>query len=167
MIEVASAPGEGATFTVYLPLTEEPVAVRKEPEAAQVLGGKETILLAEDEEAVREWATEVLEEMGYVVLPAEDGQVALRLFEAHPDSVDMALIDAVMPKINGFELGRHILDMRPDVKILFCSGYSLNTIPGEFLVEHDLKLLQKPFLSDTLLRSVRETLDARPKAVAS
>ncbi len=167
MIHVESAPGEGATFTVYLPVTNQPAEVREEPLEAKVVGGRETILLAEDEEAVREWATEILEEMGYVVLPAEDGRVALQLFENHADSVDLALIDAVMPEISGFELCRHILEVRPDVKILFCSGYSLNTLPGEFLVENDLKLLQKPFLADTLLRSVRETLDAQTKSAAS
>ena len=166
MIHVESTPGEGATFTVYLPVTDQPAEVREEPVEAKVVGGRETILLAEDEEAVREWATEILEEMGYVVLPAENGRVALQIFENHADSVDMALIDAVMPEISGFELCRHILEVRPDVKILFCSGYSLNTIPGEFLEETDLKLLQKPFLSDTLLRSVRETLDAQQAAVS-
>jgi|GEM_PF-1932636 len=164
MIDVETEPGQGSMFTVYLPATEQPVERIETPEPAKVQGGRETILLAEDEEAVREWATEILEAVGYVVLPAENGRVALQLFENHADSVDLALIDAVMPEISGFDLCRHILEVRPSVRILFCSGYSLNTIPGEFLEKNGLQLLQKPFLSDTLLRSVRETLDGQPAA---
>ncbi len=167
MIDVESAPGQGTTFTVYLPLTDQPVDQREKPvEQALAVGGRETILLAEDEDAVREWVTEVLEEAGYAVLQAENGQAALQLFEEHADSVDLALIDAVMPELSGFDLCQHILGRRPDVKILFCSGYSVNTIPGDFLEENNLQLLQKPFISETLLRCVRETLDGQPALAA-
>jgi two-component system cell cycle sensor histidine kinase/response regulator CckA len=167
MIDVESAPGQGTTITVYLPLTDQPVDQREKPvELALAVGGQETILLAEDEDAVREWVTEVLEEAGYAVLQAENGQAALQLFEEHADSVDLALIDAVMPELSGFDLCQHILGRRPDVKILFCSGYSVNTIPGDFLEENNLQLLQKPFISETLLRCVRETLDGQPALAA-
>ncbi len=161
-IEVESEPGRGASFKVYLPRVEEAVAV---PEAAKAsgtrLGGSETVLLVEDDENLRMLAREILTVQGYTVLEAAVPSDALRIHQAHPDRIDLLLTDIVMPEMNGRQLADRLKVARPEMAVLFMSGYTGAALGerGE-VAEFTGPLLQKPFTPDGLSRRVRELLDA-------
>jgi ABC-type amino acid transport substrate-binding protein/signal transduction histidine kinase/CheY-like chemotaxis protein len=158
MIGAYSEPGKGSLFKVYLPMTEQKavkVGVRLE---GAVSGGSETILLAEDDELVRELARKMLERAGYNVLVAVDGEEAIEVFRAAP-RVDLLLLDVIMPRLGGHEALDRIRAIRPDVPALFSSGYSENAIHTNFVLHEGLALVQKPYSSDELLRAVRKALD--------
>ena len=126
-IRVVSAPGEGTTFSVYLPAAEgeEPETEEDRPEAeCGGPAGKRTILLAEDEEMVRELAIEIFREAGYTVLDAPNGAAALAICDRHEGCIDLLVTDLVMPGMNGIELARRVCDSRPGIPVLFMSGYA-------------------------------------------
>jgi PAS domain S-box-containing protein len=163
-IEVESEPGKGSTFRIFLPrsLEREPVA-QPPSESAAVATGRETVLLVEDEDAVRRLATEILTQHGYTVLEAKDGPDALRLCKGHGGPIDLLVTDVVMPRMSGLRLADRLQPLRPQMKILFMSGY-----PDAALAEHgappgEMPLIQKPFAAATLARWVRDVLD-RPAA---
>ncbi|MBX7254824.1 MAG: PAS domain-containing protein [Candidatus Hydrogenedentes bacterium] len=160
LVHVYSELDKGTTFKIYLPITErfaEEVGAKIEP---RVVGGSETILVAEDEEMVRNLVVRILESAGYSVLSAVDGEDALRVFEAHADRINLALLDVMMPKLGGKEVMNKMLERRPDMRVLFSSGYSENAVHANFVIKTGLRLISKPYRSDELLRAVRETLDA-------
>lgn len=158
-IQVYSEPGFGTTFRLYLPLIEScDLAVATVP-AMLPRGGSETILLVEDDQAVRELETSVLEEFGYKVLIAGDGQEAVEIFRSQPDSIDLVLLDMVMPKKNGSEACREIRALRPDMRVLFISGYTADLIAERGLKEEGVELVMKPVSPPELARKVRELLD--------
>jgi two-component system cell cycle sensor histidine kinase/response regulator CckA len=162
-IWVQSEPGRGTMFEVYLPLAErgpEDEEARPEEQAAAVPRGSETILLVEDEEAVRDLAREVLRGQGYTVLSARHGAEALLTSEAHGGPIELLLADVVMPGMSGIELAGRLTALRPDIRILFTSGYAGDRLghPGHGGAPPDL--LQKPFTPETLARRVRQALDA-------
>jgi signal transduction histidine kinase len=160
MVTAYSEPGKGTTFKVYLPQCESrAVAVGSLVEGAAT-GGTETILLAEDEEMVRDLAVRILERAGYNVIAAADGEEAVEIFKSHAESVDMLLFDVVMPRLGGHQAYERIRALRPDVPVLFSSGYSENAIHTGFVLHEGLRLLQKPYAPATLLRAVRAALDA-------
>ena len=157
--------GRGSTFRVYLPRTE------RDLEAAETTvrvaeGGTETILLVEDQEQVRAAVNAMLTRSGYAVLSAASGDAALRLAEQHPASIDLLLTDVVMPGINGPDLARALLRRRPDVRVLFTSGYIDRAVVREAVIEPGLRFIQKPFSQASLLREVRLTLDAPPSTAS-
>jgi len=158
-ISVYSEPGRGTTFVVYLPL----VAAQPEERAAEALpvhrGGTETILLAEDDEAVRDITTTVLEGMGYTVIAAVDGVDAVAKYHAHRERIQLLLFDLIMPKKTGKEAFDEIRALSPGVKALFASGYAPDVVRQKVLLEEKLPLLFKPAAPSELLRKVRETLD--------
>ncbi len=161
-IDVESEPGRGASFRVYLPRVEEAVAV---PEAARPSGarqrGSETILLVEDDESLRTLAREILTVQGYTVLEAAAPRDALRIQETHPGRIDLLLTDVVMPEMNGRQLADRLTVARPDLAVLFMSGYTGAALGGRGeIAEFSGQLLQKPFTPDGLNRRVREVLDA-------
>jgi PAS domain S-box-containing protein len=158
-IHVDSEPGKGTTFKVYLPEggkdreekgTEEPVPVPR---------GRETILVAEDEPMVRSLAVRILERGGYRVLAASDGEEALRVFKENSRDISLTLLDAIMPTLTGHEVYRHIKAEYPGARVLFASGYDSETARSGFIFQERLRLIEKPFDADTLLRAVREALD--------
>jgi len=159
-IQVESQPGKGSTFSILLPrCREEEVAVPVPPEPPSVSRGHETVLLVEDDDAVRALAAEILTQQGYTVLEAKNGPEALRLCQGHSGPLDLLATDVVMPRMSGLRLADRLRAVRPQVKVLFISGY-----PDEALGEHgvqasDIVLLQKPFAPATLSRKVREVLD--------
>ncbi|MBX3250531.1 MAG: PAS domain S-box protein [Myxococcales bacterium] len=156
-IEVESAVGVGSTFRIFLPaLDSSPEAARPRSSRPQARRGDETILLVEDEDAVREVVGLVLERAGYRVLVASSGAEALRLWDEHRHEVDMVLTDMVMPGgVSGGQLAERLLAERPDLRIMVASGYSPEHIPtGE-----RVRFLPKPFVAKTLVREVRELLD--------
>jgi two-component system cell cycle sensor histidine kinase/response regulator CckA len=157
-ISVDSEAGKGATFTMYLPrvdaLVEEPAV----PIAAVSDGGSETILLVEDEEAVRSLVRRVLERKGYQVFAASNGQEALDLSTSH-DVIDLLITDVIMPEMGGRELASRLAQLRPSLRILFMSGYSEEAVAQHGVFEPGTAFLEKPFTPDTLVEKVRAVLD--------
>lgn len=160
MIDVYSEPEKGTTFKVYLPLCEQ----RKEGVDSRIPmqagGGRETILLAEDDEAVRELSRMILKGAGYTVLTAEDGEEAVAVFKRHADSIALLILDVVMPRLGGRGAFERIRALQPDIKSLFSSGYSESAIHTDFVLHEGLKLLQKPYAPNELLQAVRKALDS-------
>ena len=157
-----SEPGHGATFKVYLPQVEAPVeATVRPPEPGRTLGGTETVLLAEDDELLRPLARGLLEKLGYTVLDAGTAAAALALAHAHGGPIHLLLTDVVMPGESGRQLARRLGEVRPDMRVLYTSGYSDDAIVHHGMLEPGLNYLQKPFTPATLARSVREVLDAK------
>ena len=162
-IRVNSAADSGSTFLIYLPRVEAPEdggqgAVR--PPLPRPSPGTETVLLAEDEEVVRRFAREILSGNGYKVLEAGNGREALLLSEAHRGEIHLLLTDVVMPKMSGRELTERIRPLRPDLRILYMSGYTDDAILRHGVLEDGIPFLQKPFTSEGLARKVREVLDS-------
>ncbi len=160
-IWVYSEPGHGATFKIYLPRVDAPVetAVPHAP-VAEPVGGSETVLLAEDEPAVRAIARQALERQGYKVIVAPNGAEALALAAQHGATIDLLLTDVVMPGMSGRDLAERLLAQRPGIRVLYISGYTDNAIVRHGMLEPGLAYLQKPFRPDALVRKVREVLDA-------
>jgi PAS domain S-box-containing protein len=162
MINVYSEVGKGTTFKIYLPIVARRATEIGSKIEGRVRGGTETILLAEDDEGVRGLIERVLQEGGYSVLIARDGQEALDLFEVHAGEISLALLDVIMPRMGGREAGDRIREANPDVRIVYTSGYSANGVHTRFALDEGVDLIQKPCDPQTLLRRIREVLD-RPR----
>jgi Cu+-exporting ATPase len=159
-LSVYSEPGNGSVFKIFLPLTAEARAGNEAPEPpATVLGGSETILVAEDEAAVRDLLATVLSDAGYRVVLAEDGQAAVEKFAADPGRIDLVLMDVIMPRKGGREAFAEIRALRPEARVLFASGYSPEFIESRGNLGEGLELLTKPVHPLDLLRKVRQILD--------
>jgi len=159
-IHLYSEPGQGTTFKIYLPTIDTTPDTAEAGHAASVVGGTETILVAEDEPVVREITVRVLEQAGYRVLEACDGEETLRIFDENREDVELLLLDAVMPKLSGREVFQEIKARMPAVKAVFCTGYDPETAQYCSIAQENVRLIQKPIDSAGLLRSVREVLDA-------
>ncbi|MGZ8447894.1 MAG: ATP-binding protein, partial [Candidatus Deferrimicrobiaceae bacterium] len=167
-IRVVSAPGKGTTFSVYLPPAEgeEPETGTEESEAECVgPAGKRTILLAEDEEMVRELAVEIFQGAGYTVLDASNGATALAICDRHEGRIDLLVTDLVMPGMNGIELARRVCDSRPGIPVLFMSGYSEDATERFGDLDDGRDFLQKPITPTNLSRKVREILSGRAAGI--
>jgi len=163
-IRVDSEEGKGTTFRIYLPLTDTAVSKdtrAKKEETTAITGGAETILLAEDEESVRKLAKTVLEEFGYTVIEASDGQEAVSRFMENKDRIDLFLTDIVMPVMNGREAYERIKKIKPGLKVLFASGYPSDFTHKSEILAEGLDFIDKPVTPDNLIRKVREVLDKR------
>ena len=160
-IWVYSEPGHGTMFKVYLPPTSSSSAAQAAHSGADEALGWETVLLVEDESAVRALAREVLRQHGYVILEARHGVDALRVAERHPDAIHLLVTDVVMPQMSGRELAERLTTVRPALKTLFMSGYSDHALmPGDVIP--GAAFLQKPFTPEVFARRVRGILDAEP-----
>jgi signal transduction histidine kinase len=163
-ISVYSEPGRGTTFKMYLPRVKEAVETRVVVASPDTpVRGSETILVVEDEEAVRSLARLVLERKGYTVLEARHGTEALRVSERHEGPIALVLTDLVMPGLGGRELAGRLATVRPDTKVLYMSGYTDNAIVHQGVLDAGAAFLSKPFTPDALARKVREVLDAPPQ----
>jgi PAS domain S-box-containing protein len=159
-IEVHTQPEQGTTFKVYLPRVEEPLAaVRPAPDSLRVPGGSETVLLAEDEEAVRLVVRLALLTKGYTVLEAANGSEAVVLFQRHAGRIDLLITDVVMPKMAGRQLAETLTSQRPGLKVLYLSGYTDDAVVRHGVLETGMPFLQKPFTPTALARKVREVLE--------
>ena len=159
-IWVDSKPGQGTRFTVHLPLVEEPADSREPVKvSSHPLAGTETILLAEDENDVREVAREFLTQSGYTVIEAKNGGEALEIAKKYPHRIHVLLTDMVMPGISGSELAKQMASVRPETRVVYMSGYSQYTVFEQKDVDPDAVLLQKPFTRDSLARAVRHVID--------
>jgi PAS domain S-box-containing protein len=158
-IWVYSELGRGTTFKLYLPRVDGEVEPQRPSIVPTELRGSETILLVEDEPQVRAVARRILERNGYHVLAPESVEDAERLSSEHPRGIDLLVTDVVMPRISGVELAKRLLRRRPQLRVLFVSGYSDGGIGAHGVLEHGAAFLQKPFTSDLLARKVRSVLD--------
>jgi PAS domain S-box-containing protein len=157
-LNVYSEPGSGTTFRIYLPLIEAKVDEIKPEVIHPVERGTETVLLAEDEEAIREFTKKMLEEYGYRVITAASGQEAIDEFKAHKDEIRLLLLDVIMPNRNGREAYEEIKKIRPDIKVLFMSGYPTDIIHKHKIIEKGFAYIDKPASPTKLLRKIREVL---------
>jgi two-component system, cell cycle sensor histidine kinase and response regulator CckA len=158
-IDVKSQPREGSTFDVYLPaVASEADPVKPVVPAASSSGGQ-TILVVEDEESLREVAREVLESSGYRVLTASCGKEALSVSAAHPEPVRLLLTDVVMPGMSGPELAERLRPERPEMSVLYMSGYTEDIVAQHGTMGRGTRLLTKPFSVAALARSVHEVLE--------
>jgi len=161
-IEISSDLDKGTTVQMYLPCSAEfaPLQSTQQQEPDVDPGGEETIILAEDEPLVRSMCTKLLRNQGYTVLQAANGEEALRLIDQYCEQkIDLLLTDVVMPQMGGLQLANLLAKSRPEIKIVLMSGYTDEAIiEGETEVER-IAFLQKPFVSDSLLRMIREVLD--------
>jgi two-component system cell cycle sensor histidine kinase/response regulator CckA len=159
-IWVYSEPGKGTTFKIYLPRLEAP---RELAEVRQVLDscewGSETILLVEDEVLVRQVTSRILARHGYTILGAVSGPDALAVSQKYAGPIHLMLTDVVMPGMSGQELAEKVKSQRPEMKVLFMSGYTENAIVHHGVLDPDIAFIQKPFKYDTLARKVREMLE--------
>ena len=167
-IWVDSEPGRGAAFRIYLPAVDEAarateVSESPQPQDREALGS-ETILLVEDEDAVRAVARESLRRRGYAVLEATNAQAALEVSGRHAGRIDLLLTDVVMPGLSGRDLADRLASVRPDTKVLYMSGYADADIVQHGVLQPGLNYLQKPFTPDVLAHKVREVLDQSPGA---
>jgi CheY-like chemotaxis protein len=169
LIHVYSEVGHGTTFKIYLPVDEKSIQKEKQSAELPLRGGQEIILLAEDEEPLRELALDVLGGLGYTVMLASNGVEALELYTAHRAEIDLVMLDMVMPRMGGYEAYEQMRAQRKDVPVIFMTGYSAETVQSRFvkqnkpLEELNAPLIQKPYSVEGLGRKVREVLDAAPK----
>jgi len=164
-IWVYSEVGHGTTFKIYLPRAAAEVE-KPSPEkaAAGPPPGSETILFVEDEESVRELVRDFLVTTGYQVLEATDGVNALEIAAAHRGAIDLVVTDVVMPRLSGREVATRLSAERPDLKVLYISGYTDDSVFRHGVLEGGVAFLQKPFNLKALAQKIREVLDSRPVA---
>jgi nitrogen-specific signal transduction histidine kinase/ActR/RegA family two-component response regulator len=159
-VSVYSEPGRGSTFKVYLPRTGElaeplPTSPAQQP----AMRGKETILVAEDDRQVLDLAVAILKACGYHVLELENGNDAERMCQQHDGQIDLLLTDVVMREVSGPDLARRVQKVRPDIKVLFMSGYTDSVIVHQGVLDPEIAFLPKPFTPSTLAGRVRQVLD--------
>jgi two-component system, cell cycle sensor histidine kinase and response regulator CckA len=162
---VYSEPGHGTAFKIYLPQIADEVSATgpdRVPNSRNLPKGSEVVLLVEDEAGVRELAREYLQMSNYTVLVAENGHTALELAATHAGSIHLLMTDVVMPGIGGRELADRITKLRPEIKVLYMSGYTEQAVNQQGILGNDAVLLQKPFTIATLASKLREILEPQP-----
>jgi CheY-like chemotaxis protein len=158
-IEINSEPGLGTTITAIIPVTDErPLPDERAPRAPRARGG-ETVLVVEDEEAMREVTQRILERNGYRVVTAGRGAEALELVGAHTGELDLLLTDVVMPQMLGKEVAEKVAALRPGIRVLYMSGYARPVLAEQGTLDPTVALVSKPFSEDALLAAIREVLD--------
>jgi PAS domain S-box-containing protein len=159
-IEVESLPGKGTAFRVYLPIVEETISPRRAPKlSAPAVGGSETVLLAEDQTAIRSVLSEFLESRGYTVLQAANGSQALEIAKDYTGAIDVLVTDVIMPQLRGVELAKRLSEIHPTICVILMSGYSEDAlVENRLLSERSMTLIQKPFDPGELAQKIRESL---------
>src|ERR1035437_6340801 len=168
-ISVYSEPGRGTTFKVYLPRLAGAAAVRRPVSGVHkaLPTGSETVLVVEDEAAIRQLTNLILQKAGYTVLLAESPVAAERIAGSHPGLIHLLLTDVVMPGMRGPELAERLLRLRPDLRVLFMSGYTDHAIAHRGFLDAGTEFLQKPFTPLRLTQKIREVLDRDSQDAAS
>jgi two-component system, cell cycle sensor histidine kinase and response regulator CckA len=161
LLDVESNPGAGTKFKIYLPAAQEPAEGPAQSAPSKPIGGSEIILLVEDEEPVRVAAGLMLKALGYRVLQAASGEEALRLFEASREKIGLLITDVVMPGMSGPQVAEALRARDPDLRVLFQSGYTDDTVVRWGILHAEVAFLKKPFTLEVLARQVREVLDRR------
>ena len=158
-INVYSEPGTGATFRIYFPIIKAAAEKEKAKNLPDLTGKAEAILLAEDEPAVRDSISKILEEFGYKVIEAEDGEDAVEKFTDNKDEIQLLILDIVMPRKNGKETFEEIRKLKPEIKVLFTSGYTADIIQKRKILKEDVIFIAKPILPNKFLAKIREVLE--------
>ncbi|MEA3386226.1 MAG: response regulator, partial [Thermodesulfobacteriota bacterium] len=158
-IHVESENGQGATFKLFFPVTESAPELAEKTQKNQALAGSETILVVDDEEIVRDLTLEILSAYGYKVLLAQDGLEAVHVYKAFGHTIDLVLLDMIMPQMGGKEAYEKLKEINPDIKVLFCSGHGSDHQVCEELRKSGLLYSSKPFTIDKLVRKVRQVLN--------
>jgi CheY-like chemotaxis protein len=163
-ISVFSEPGNGATFKIYFPCTDEDPDSMQLTAAPRTLQGTETVLLVEDEEQLRALGNQILTKSGYNVIVATDALHALVICEKYEGPIHLLLTDVVMPVMNGRDLAERAARLRPSMKVLYVSGYTDNTIVHHGVLDEGVDFLQKPITPDALRRKLRDVLDSERRS---
>jgi len=162
IIEARSLKDKGTTFELYLPASRKTIVETTDPSTAgrsdKVIKGSETILFVDDEEMILQVASEMLKDLGYRVLVAAGGTEALELYQQKKDAIDLVVLDLIMPDMSGQEVYRHLLELNPNIRVLFSSGYSVSGRTAATLEKGGCGFLQKPFNVSKLSRKLRELL---------
>ncbi|NOQ45534.1 MAG: response regulator, partial [Desulfobulbaceae bacterium] len=164
-IDVISESGKGATFVIYLPAVQavedgkNEAAATEKKEAEKLPGGTETILLIDDEVVIRDLSKVLLEQQGYKVLLAEDGEKGISLYKTERDKIDLVLLDMIMPNKTGSEVFHELMKINPDVQIIIVSGFSLDNQARKLINDGACTFIQKPYQPHKLLHAIREALD--------
>lgn len=164
-IEAESEPGNGTTFKIYLPVTENPVENDASQHSLIIQRGTETILVAEDEPSLRALAQDILEDLGYRVLLAENGEEALEKYKSHHKEIDLVLMDVIMPGKSGPETYKQMKEFAGEKPVIFTTGYSDDVVQSKFIRQHDIMretrpiVLQKPYGTESLALKVNEALE--------
>ncbi|HEY0195712.1 MAG TPA: ATP-binding protein [Kofleriaceae bacterium] len=167
-IWVFSRPGFGTTFKIYLPRAKRRFETRQQAAPiGEPVGGTETILIVEDDDAVRGLARTLLGRHGYTVLEAQNGGEAFLIAEQHAGPIHLLLTDVIMPRMSGRQVADSLLALRRDMKLLYMSGYTDDAATLQGIVESGVSLLQKPITTEPLLREIRRVLDAGAAAAAA
>ena len=159
-IACSSTVDVGTTFRIYLPAIEEPVRPAASGRPVKAAGGTETILFVDDEEAIRTVGRTMLENSGYTVLTAADGESALEVFRRERGRVDLVLLDLIMPGMGGQRCLERLLELDPEVKVIVASGYSDSRPMKETLEAGAVEFIGKPYEMKKILRLIRDVLDA-------
>ena len=165
-IEVRSVPGSGTTFRIYLPASVKTMAETERPDSRS-MRGTETILIVDDEETLRYMAKDLLEAYGYNVLLAADGPEAIDLYLNKKDEIALVLLDMVMPRMGGRELYHRLLDINPEVRVVFASGYCPPEIVEQVWAEGIMGFVQKPYQIEDLAAELRLVLDGKQESGVS
>jgi CheY-like chemotaxis protein len=158
-IAVESEPGVGTVFTIYLPLIKGAIEGKNGHLDEIMMGGAETLLVADDDPALLELTVKVLEQFGYTVKTAGDGFDAVNVFNENQESIALVILDVIMPKMSGKEAFDEILKIRPDTKAIFVSGYTAEIMHKRGMLDESLEFLAKPLRPLELLQKVRKVLD--------
>ncbi|MCX5815856.1 MAG: PAS domain S-box protein [Proteobacteria bacterium] len=159
-INVYSELDVGTTFKVFLPSIQETIEAVEET-TKSIRGGNETILIVEDEKDLREIASEILQTLGYSVLLASNGEEGIEIYKEKPNEIHLVLLDVVMPKLGGRETYEEMKKIKPSVRPLFVTGYSLDGIHTNFILEEGIDAIQKPYSFETLASKIREIMDRK------
>jgi two-component system, cell cycle sensor histidine kinase and response regulator CckA len=160
-INVYSEPGKGTTFKIYIPSINDAGAEGEDLTERTIEGGRETILIVEDDEDMRKIISEILQSLGYNIIIASDGEEGLDVFTERYDEIDFVILDVVMPKLSGREVYERIKKIKPEVASLFVTGYSLNGSHTDFILKEGIEVLQKPYSFEDIAIKIREILDKR------
>ena len=161
-INVYSEEGKGTTFNIYLPASEKEVLKEEKPEDV-ILKGRETILLVDDERAIITVTKEILEALGYLVLVAANGGEALEIYQENKDKIDLVILDMIMPDMSGGETFDRLKEIKPDIKVILSSGYSLNGEASGIMARGCRGFIQKPSSIAVLSQKVRDVLGEKVK----
>lgn len=160
IINVYSEEGHGTTFNIYLPASEKEISEEKAPEK-DLINGSESVLIIDDEDMVIDVGEQLLEKMGYKVFTATSGVEAIEVYSKNSDKIDMVILDMIMPGMSGSEVYENLRKIKPDIKVLLSSGYSINGNAQEILDRGCNCFIQKPFTLNDLSRKLREVLDGK------
>jgi len=159
IIDVESSVGEGSTFYIYLPASEKAAVKAPIPRIDKLVPGSETVLVVDDEEYILSTLKAMLERLGYSVMTASGGRMAVEMFQTHQDKIDLVMLDMIMPEMSGAEVFDRVQATKPGAKVILASGYSLDSLAEDVLSRGGNGFIQKPIDMARLSQMIRDVLD--------